>query len=81
MKKIATEQKLEARFLKIRVQDWQRGRSLKMELYGCDKGSITILSIKKLLLKTSSRTVHGLKFLDQVVQVLTVFTMLRSRAT
>lgn len=47
VKKIATEQKLEARFLKIRVHDWQRGRSLKMELYGCDKGGITILSIKK----------------------------------
>lgn len=51
MKKIATEQKLEARFLKIRVQDWQRGRSLKMELYGCDKGGISILSIKKILVK------------------------------
>ena len=51
MKKMATEQKLEARFIKIRVQDWHRGRSLKLELYGCDKGGITILNIKETLVK------------------------------
>ncbi|KAJ7379101.1 hypothetical protein OS493_018900 [Desmophyllum pertusum] len=37
VKKIAMDQKLEARFIKIRVKDWQRGASLKLELYGCDK--------------------------------------------
>lgn len=52
MKKIATEQKLEARFIKIRVQDWHGGRSLKLELYGCDKGGINIITIKKFVLKT-----------------------------
>ena len=51
VKKMATEQKLEARFIKIRVQDWRGGRSLKLELYGCDKGGINILSVKKFLLK------------------------------
>lgn len=51
VKKIATDQKLEARFIKIRVKDWQRGASLKLELYGCDKGntgSIKILLLYKL---------------------------------
>ena len=52
VKKMATEQKLEARFIKIRVQDWHRGRSLKLELYGCDKGGINIRGLKKLLLKS-----------------------------
>ena len=45
VKKMATEQKLEARFIKIRVQEWHEGRSLKLELYGCDKGGIHMLSI------------------------------------
>ena len=56
MKKMATEQKLVARFIRIRVQDWHGGRSLKLELYGCDKGGISILSVTKFLLKTWWRT-------------------------
>lgn len=51
MKKMMTEQKLEARFIKIRVQDWHGGRSLKLELYGCDKGGINILTIEKYFVK------------------------------
>lgn len=57
VKKMATEQKLEARFIKIRVQDWHRGRSLKLELYGCDKGGINIRGLKKLLLKSWWQTI------------------------
>lgn len=51
VKKMTTEQKLEARFIKIRVQDWHGGRSLKLELYGCDKGGINILNIEKYFVK------------------------------
>lgn len=51
VKKMTTEQKLEARFIKIRVQDWHGGRSLKLELYGCDKGGINILTIEKYFVK------------------------------
>lgn len=51
VKKMMTEQKLEARFIKIRVQDWHGGRSLKLELYGCDKGGINILTIEKYFVK------------------------------
>lgn len=51
VKKMTTEQKLEARFVKIRVQDWHGGRSLKLELYGCDKGGINILTIEKYFVK------------------------------
>ena len=38
VKRIATEQKLEARFIKFRPQYWMGQPSLKLELYGCDKG-------------------------------------------
>ena len=58
VRKMATEQKLEARFIKIRVQDWHEGRSLKLELYGCDKGGINILRIKKFLFKTWWRIIR-----------------------
>lgn len=51
VKKMTTEQKLEARFIKIRVQDWHGGRSLKLELYGCDKGGINILTREKYFVK------------------------------
>ena len=57
MKKMATEQKLEARFIKIRVHDWHGGRSLKLELYGCDKGGIKILTIENVLLQTRWLTI------------------------
>ena len=36
---IKTEQKLEARFIKIRVENWHLGANLKLEFYGCDKGN------------------------------------------
>ena len=39
IKRIATDQKLEARFIKFRAQNWVGYQSLKLELYGCDKGS------------------------------------------
>ena len=60
IKKIATDQKLEARFIKVRVEVWQRGASLKLELYGCDKGntgSIKILLLYRLNFPSSRNTV------------------------
>lgn len=48
VKTIATEQKLEARFIKIRPQSWLGAPSLKLEFYGCDKGNNTV-SIQILL--------------------------------
>lgn len=40
IKRIPTEQKLEARFIKFRPQHWVGLQSLKLEIYGCNKGKI-----------------------------------------
>jgi len=54
VKKMTTEQKLEARFIKIRVQDWHGGRSLKLELYGCDKVCSDEVGIGSWIIKESA---------------------------
>ncbi|XP_022785986.1 uncharacterized protein LOC111326285 [Stylophora pistillata] len=53
---IVTEQKLEARFIKIRVDQWHLGANLRLEFYGCNKVCSDEIGIGTWAIKDSALT-------------------------